>query len=195
MSSFIPTVIQKSANYERAYDIYSFLLQNRIVFLTGEINDLVANSICAQLIFLESQDSEKPIHLYINSPGGAVYSAFSILDTMEFIKPEIHTWAMGLAASCASFLLAAGAKGHRNSLPRSRVMIHEPWGGYKGRSRHIEDHAKEMVKVREMISEVYFKNANSSLTTEKLKELMDGESFLSPEEAKELGLIDRKSVV
>lgn len=185
---FIPTVIEKAQNFERAHDIYSYLLKNRIVFLNGEIDDTLANIICAQLIFLEAQNPEEDIHLYINSPGGIITSGLAIYDTMQFIKPDVQTWAMGLAASCGSFLLSAGSPGKRNSLPNTRIMLHEPSGGFRGRSVHIEDQANEVVFLRELLLNLYHKHSNQD--KEKIMQWFKRESFFSPSEAKELRLID-----
>jgi len=184
----IPVVVKKSAMGERSYDIYSFLLRNRIVFLSGGINDNVAASICAQLIFLAAEDPKKDIHFYINSVGGTVHSAMAIYDTMQLIAPEVQTWGMGLAASCGSFLLTAGAKGKRNILPHTRVMLHEPWGGYQGRSRHMEDHAKEAAYTRKTLTDIYQKHTDQD--SDKIEKWLERETFFSAQECKELKLID-----
>lgn len=184
----VPIVIKKSAQGERSYDIYSFLLRNRIIFLSGVINDNVASSICAQLIFLESEDPDQDIHLYINSPGGSIASAMAIYDTMQFIKPDVCTLGMGMAASCGSFLLSAGAAGKRNALPNTRIMLHEPWGGYQGRSKHIEDHAKEIIFLRNVLIDIYAKHSGQN--KEQLNNWLDRETFFSSQEAKDLNLID-----
>ena len=185
----IPTVIKKSHQGERAYDIYSFLLLNRIIFLTGEINDRVASSICAQLLFLESENPEKDIHMYINSPGGAVYDALAIYDTMQLVQPDIQTWGIGLAASCGSLLLTAGTHGKRNALPNTKVMLHEPSGGFKGRSLHFEDHAKEIIAIRKKLIEIY--KHHSKASEELIKNWLDRETFFTAQEAKSLGIVDQ----
>jgi len=185
----VPIVIKKSAQGERSYDIYSFLLRNRIVFLNGQINDGVAASICAQLIFLESEDPEQDINLYINSPGGSISAGMAIYDTMQFIRPDVATLGMGMAASCGSFLLSAGAPGKRTALPNTRVMLHEPWGGYQGRSKHIEDHAKEIIFLRDKLVEIYRKHSGQS--SENINNWLDRESFFSAEEAQKFGFIDK----
>ncbi len=184
----IPIVVKKSAQGERSYDIYSFLLRNRIVFLSGPINDNVAASVCAQLIFLAAEDAKKDIHFYINSVGGTVHSAMAIYDTMQLIAPDVQTWGMGLAASCGSFLLTAGTAGKRNILPHTRVMLHEPWGGYQGRSRHMEDHAKEAAYTRKSLTDIYHHHTKQS--PEQIEKWLERETFFSAEECKKLGIID-----
>lgn len=184
----IPIVVKKSAQGERSYDIYSFLLRNRIVFMSGPINDNVAASICAQIIFLAAEDSKKDIHFYINSVGGAVHSAMAIYDTMQLVAPDIQTWGMGIAASCGSFLLTAGAKGKRNILPHTRVMLHEPWGGYQGRSRHMEDHAKEAAYTRKALTEIYHQHTGQH--HEQIEKWLERETFFSAQEAKDFKLVD-----
>jgi len=184
----IPIVVKKSAQGERSYDIYSFLLRNRIVFLSGPINDNVAASVCAQLIFLAAEDPKKDIHFYINSVGGTVHSALAIYDTIQLIAPDVQTWGMGLAASCGSFLLTAGTAGKRNILPNTRVMLHEPWGGYQGRSRHMEDHAKEMVAARKTLTDIYHRHTKQP--HEQIEKWLERETFFSAQECKKLGIID-----
>ena len=187
MSFLIPTVISRSNNSERAYDIYSYLLKNRIIFLNGPINDEVSSNICAQLIFLDSESSDD-ISLYINSPGGSVYSTIAIYDTMNFIKCDVKTFGFGLAASCGSWLLCAGAKGKRFALPNLRYMLHEPSGGFKGRSLHFEDHAKEIMFIRNLLINIY---KDSSKASEKqITKWLDRETFLSAKEALEYGFVD-----
>jgi len=184
----IPIVVKKSAQGERSYDIYSFLLRNRIVFLSGPINDNVAASVCAQLIFLAAEDPKKDIHFYINSVGGTVHSAMAIYDTMQLISPDVQTWGMGLAASCGSFLLTAGTPGKRNILPHTRVMLHEPWGGYQGRSRHMEDHAKEAAYTRKTLTDIYHRHTKQP--HDQIEKWLERETFFSSEECKKLGIID-----
>jgi len=186
--NLIPTVIQKSHKGERAYDIYSFLLQNRIVFLSGRIEEQIASSIVAQMLFLEAEDPHKDIHVYINSPGGAVYDALAIYDTMQLVQPDIQTWGLGVAASCGSFLLAAGTPGKRNALPNARVMLHEPSGGFQGRSLHFEDHANEIMFIRKKLIEIY--KHHTKAQEEQIEKWINRETFFSAQEAKDLGLID-----
>ena len=163
MSYLIPTVLEKSQFGERAYDIYSRLLRDRIIFLSGQINDEVANVINAQLLFLESEDPKKDIQLYINSPGGSVDAGMAIYDTMNYIKPEVSTICMGLAASMGAFLLAAGAKGKRTALPNSRILIHQPLGGYEGQASDIKIHAEDMLRVKEALNRLLAQNTGQKL--------------------------------
>ena len=185
----VPIVIEQSGRGERAYDIYSRLLRERIVFLVGPINDAVANLVVAQLLFLESENPDKDIFLYINSPGGSVSAGMSIYDTMQFIKPDVSTMCMGLAASMGSFLLMAGAKGKRLALPNSRIMIHQPSGGAQGQATDIEIHAREILKTREQLNRIYADRTGQSL--EKIQADMERDFFLDPQEAKAYGLIDQ----
>jgi ATP-dependent Clp protease, protease subunit len=184
----VPIVIEQSGRGERAYDIYSRLLRERVVFLVGPINDQTANLVVAQLLFLESENPDKDISLYINSPGGSVSSGLSIFDTMQFIKPDVSTLCMGMAASMGSFLLAAGTKGKRFALPNSRIMIHQPSGGTQGQATDIEIHAREIIKTREQLNRIYADRTGQSL--EKITADMERDFFMSPEEAKAYGLID-----
>jgi ATP-dependent Clp protease protease subunit len=184
----VPMVIEQSGRGERAYDIYSRLLRERIVFLVGPVNDQTANLVCAQLLFLESENPDKDIFLYINSPGGSVSAGLAIYDTMQFIKPDVSTLCMGLAASMGSFLLMAGAKGKRFALPNSRVMIHQPSGGAQGQATDIEIHAREILRLREQLNRIYAERTGQSV--EKIASDMERDFFLSPEQAKEYGLID-----
>ncbi|MDP1692776.1 MAG: ATP-dependent Clp endopeptidase proteolytic subunit ClpP [Burkholderiaceae bacterium] len=184
----VPIVIEQSGRGERAYDIYSRLLRERIVFLVGPINDGVANLVVAQMLFLESENPDKDIFLYINSPGGSVSAGMSIYDTMNFIKPDVSTMCMGLAASMGSFLLMAGAKGKRLSLPNSRIMIHQPSGGAQGQATDIEIHAREILKTREQLNKIYAERTGQTL--EKIQSDMERDFFLDPQEAKAYGLID-----
>jgi ATP-dependent Clp protease, protease subunit len=185
----VPIVIEQSGRGERAYDIYSRLLRERIVFLVGEVNDQTANLVVAQLLFLESENPDKEISLYINSPGGSVSAGLSIYDTMQFIKPDVSTLCMGLAASMGSFLLMAGAKGKRMALPNSRVMIHQPSGGARGQATDIEIHAREILKTREQLNRIYAERTGQ--TYEKIVADMERDFFMSPSEAKDYGLIDQ----
>jgi len=185
----VPMVIEQSGRGERAYDIYSRLLRERIVFLVGPVNDQTANLVCAQLLFLESENPDKDIFLYINSPGGSVSAGLSIFDTMNFIKPEISTLCMGMAASMGSFLLMAGAKGKRLALPNSRVMIHQPSGGAQGQASDIEIQAREIIKTREQLNRIYAERTGQSVA--KIEADMERDMWLSPVEAKEYGLIDQ----
>jgi ATP-dependent Clp protease protease subunit len=184
----VPIVIEQSGRGERAYDIYSRLLRERIVFLVGPVNDQTANLVVAQMLFLESENPDKDIFLYINSPGGSVSAGMSIYDTMQFIKPDISTMCMGLAASMGSFLLMAGAKGKRLSLPNSRIMIHQPSGGAQGQATDIEIHAREILRTREQLNKIYADRTGQTL--EKIQADMERDFFLDPEEAKAYGLID-----
>jgi ATP-dependent Clp protease, protease subunit len=185
----VPIVIEQSGRGERAYDIYSRLLRERIVFLVGPVNDAVANVVVAQLLFLESENPDKDIFLYINSPGGSVSAGLSIFDTMQFIKPDVSTMCLGMAASMGSFLLAAGAKGKRLALPNSRIMIHQPSGGAQGQATDIEIQAREIIKTREQLNRIYAERTGQSY--EKIAADMERDFFMSPDEAKAYGLIDQ----
>ena len=185
----VPVVIEQSGRGERAYDIYSRLLRERIVFLVGPVNDQTANLVVAQMLFLESENPDKDIFLYINSPGGSVSAGMSIFDTMQFVKPDISTMCMGLAASMGSFLLMAGAPGKRLSLPNSRIMIHQPSGGAQGQATDIEIHAREILKTREQLNKIYAERTGQTL--EKIQADMERDFFLDPQEAKAYGLIDQ----
>ena len=185
----VPSVVQRSARGEREYDIYSRLLNERIIFLGTPINDQVANLIVAQLLHLESEDPEKDISLYINSPGGSIYAGLAIYDTMNFVKPDIQTMCMGVAMSMGSLLLAAGAKGKRFSLPNSRVLIHQPSAGFDGQSTDIEIHMNEILKTRKRMDEIYA--FHTGQTEERVRNDMERDRFFKPEEAVEYGLIDR----
>ena len=185
----IPTVIKRFDNSERAYDVFSLLLKHRIVFLNGQINDDMASIICAQLLFLESEDDSKDINLYINSPGGSITSGLAIYDAMNYIKCDVKTIAMGSAASCGSLLLVSGAKGKRCALPNTRIMIHEPFlSGMQGRSVHIEDHANETVYLRDRLKEIYLKN--SKTTKKNIDDWFLRDKFFSAVDAKHYGFID-----
>lgn len=184
----IPTVIEKTNMGERAYDIYSRLLKDRIIFLNDEVNDHTANLVIAQLLFLANEDPKKDIYLYINSPGGSVVSGLAIYDTMQFIKPEVSTICVGLAASMGAMLLLGGAKGKRFSLPHSRIMIHQPWGGAQGQASDIEIQAKEILKSKKLLNELISKHTGQKL--DKVEKETDRDFYMSPEEAKKYGIID-----
>lgn len=188
MSTLVPMVIEQTARGERSFDIYSRLLKERIIFLVGPIDDNVASLVCAQLLFLESENPQKDIFMYINSPGGVVTSGLSIFDTMEYIKPDVSTLCFGQAASMGSFLLMAGAKGKRFALPNSRVMIHQPLGGYQGQAADIEIHAKEILDIRARLNKIYAERTGQPLET--IEKSMDRDNFLTAEAAKQFGLID-----
>jgi ATP-dependent Clp protease protease subunit len=185
----IPMVIEQSGRGERAYDIYSRLLKERVIFLVGPINDGHANLIVAQLLFLESENPDKDIHLYINSPGGSVSAGMAVYDTMQFIKPDVSTLCTGLAASMGSFLLAAGAKGKRFCLPNSRVMIHQPSGGFSGQASDIEIHAKEVLYLKKRLNEMLAKHTGQSI--EVIERDSDRDRFMGAEDAVKYGLIDK----
>jgi ATP-dependent Clp protease protease subunit len=188
MNTLVPIVVEQTSRGERSYDIYSRLLRERIIFLTGQVHDGVASLISAQLLFLESENPTKDISFYINSPGGVVTSGMSIYDTMQYIRPDVSTVVVGQAASMGSLLLAAGAPGKRYSLPNSRVMVHQPSGGFQGQTTDIEIHAKEMLAVRQRLNEIYAHHTGQKL--EIIEDAMERDKFLTPEEAKEFGLID-----
>ncbi len=185
----VPIVIETSGRGERAYDIYSRLLRERVVFLVGPVNDATANLVVAQLLFLESENPDKDISLYINSPGGSVSAGMSIFDTMQFIKPDVSTLCMGMAASMGAFLLAAGAKGKRFALPNSKVMIHQPLGGAQGQATDIEIHAREILKTREQLNRILAERTGQPL--EKIQADTERDYYMSAAEAKEYGLIDQ----
>ena len=185
----VPMVVETSGRGERAYDIYSRLLKERVVFLVGEVNDQSANLVIAQLLFLESENPEKDISLYINSPGGSVSAGLAIYDTMQFIKPDVSTLCMGMAASMGAFLLAAGTKGKRFSLPNSRVMIHQPLGGARGQASDIEIQAREILYLRERLNKVL--SDRTGQTIETIAKDTDRDNFMSADQAKEYGLIDQ----
>jgi ATP-dependent Clp protease protease subunit len=185
----VPMVVETSGRGERAYDIYSRLLKERVVFLVGEVNDQTANVVIAQLLFLESENPEKDISLYINSPGGSVSAGLAIYDTMQFIKPDVSTLCMGMAASMGAFLLAAGAKGKRFSLPNSRVMIHQPLGGARGQASDIEIQAREILYLRERLNKILSERTGQTIET--IAKDTDRDNFMSAEMAKEYGLIDQ----
>ncbi|MEK8132572.1 ATP-dependent Clp endopeptidase proteolytic subunit ClpP [Paenibacillus filicis] len=187
--SFIPMVVEPDARGERAYDIYSRLLKDRIIFLGSGINDVVANSIIAQLLFLTAQDPDKDISIYINSPGGSITSGMAIYDTMQFIKPDVSTICVGMAASMGAFLLAAGAKGKRYALPNSEVMIHQPLGGAEGQASDIEIRARRILKMRDKLNTILAERTGQSF--EKIERDTDRDNFMSAAEAQTYGLIDK----
>ena len=189
MNTLIPMVVEQTSRGERAFDIYSRLLKERIVFVVGPINDHVASLVTAQLLFLESEDPKKDIFLYVNSPGGLVTSGLGIYDTMQYIKPDVSTLCIGQAASMGSFLLAAGTKGKRFSLPNSRIMVHQPSAGYQGQVTDIEIHASEIVKTKNKLNKIFAKHTGNKI--EKIIEIMERDSFFNPKEAVDFGLIDK----
>ena len=189
MNNLIPMVVEQSSRGERAYDIYSRLLKERIVFVVGPINDNVASLVTAQLLFLESEDPKKEISLYINSPGGLVTAGLGIYDTMQYIKPAISTLCIGQAASMGSFLLAAGEKGKRFSLPNSRIMVHQPSAGFQGQATDIEIHANEVLSLKKRLNEIYSKHTGKSV--DEIKTSLERDNFMTPENAKDFGLIDK----
>ena len=186
--NLVPMVVEQTSRGERAYDIYSRLLKERVVFLVGPVDDNVANVIVAQFLFLESENPDKDINLYINSPGGSVSAGLAIYDTMQFIKPDVSTMCVGQAASMGALLLAAGAKGKRYCLPHSRVMIHQPLGGYQGQASDIEIHTKEILKIRGQLNDIFAVHTGQSVKT--IAKDTDRDNFMGPTEAKEYGLID-----
>ena len=188
MSNLVPMVVEQSNKGERAYDIYSRLLKERIIFLTGQINDNVASLVTAQLLFLEAEDPKKEIYLYINSPGGLVTAGLGIYDTMQYVKPDISTLCIGQAASMGSFLLAAGTKGKRFSLPNSRIMVHQPSAGFQGQATDIQIHAKEIQQLKTRLNTIYSKHTGKSV--DEISKALERDNFMTPEEAKKFGLID-----
>ena len=188
MNNLVPMVVEQSNKGERAYDIYSRLLKERIIFLVGPINDNVASLVTAQLLFLESEDPKKEINLYINSPGGLVTAGLGIYDTMQYIKPDVSTLCIGQAASMGSFLLSAGTKGKRFSLPNSRIMVHQPSAGFQGQATDIEIHANEVLALKKRLNEIYSTHTGKSV--DDIKKALERDNFMTPEKAKEFGLID-----
>lgn len=188
MNTLVPTVVEQTGRGERAFDIYSRLLKERIVFLTGQVNDEVASLICAQLLFLEAENPKKEISFYINSPGGVVTSGLAILDTMNYIKCPVSTVVMGQAASMGSLLLCCGTKGRRFALPNARVMIHQPSGGFQGQATDIEIHAKEILAIKARLNQIYVQQTGQTLDT--IERAMERDNFMTAEEAKKFGLID-----
>ena len=188
MSNLVPMVVEQSSKGERAYDIYSRLLKERIIFLTGQINDNVASLVTAQLLFLEAEDPKKEIYLYVNSPGGLVTAGLGIYDTMQYVKPDISTLCIGQAASMGSFLLAAGTKGKRFSLPNSRIMVHQPSAGFQGQATDIEIHANEVLSLKKRLNEIYSKHKVKSVY--EVKSALERDNFMTADVAKSFGLID-----
>ena len=189
MNNLIPMVVEQSNRGERAYDIYSRLLKERIVFLVGPINDNVASLVTAQLLFLESENPKKDIYLYINTPGGLVTAGLGIYDTMQYVKPEVSTLCIGQACSMGSFLLAAGQKGKRFSLPNSRIMVHQPSAGFQGQATDIEIHANEVLSLKKRLNEIYSKHTGKSV--DEIKSALERDNFMTTENAKSFGLIDK----
>jgi len=189
LSTLIPMVVEQTNRGERAYDIYSRLLKERIVFVVGQINDAVASLVTAQLLYLESENPKKEISLYINSPGGLVTAGLGIYDTMQYVKPEVTTLCIGQAASMGSFLLASGAKGKRFSLPNSRIMVHQPSAGFQGQATDIEIHANEVLLLKKRLNEIYSKHTEKSV--DEIKSALERDNFMTPENAKNFGLIDK----
>jgi ATP-dependent Clp protease protease subunit len=185
----VPVVVQQDSRGERSFDIYSRLLRERVVFVGSEINDEIANLVVAQLLHLEAEDPDKEIQMYINSPGGIVYSGLAIYDTMRFIKPEVATTCCGIAMSMGSLLLAGGAEGKRSALPNSRILLHQPHGGYQGQASDIAIHAEEAVKLRRRMEEIYAEHTGR--TREEVSDVLERDRYFTPEEAREFGLIDR----
>jgi len=188
MSNLVPMVVEQSNKGERAYDIYSRLLKERIIFLTGQINENIASLVTAQLLFLEAEDPKKEIYLYINSPGGLVTAGLGIYDTMQYVKPDISTLCIGQAASMGSFLLAAGTNGKRFSLPNSRIMVHQPSAGFQGQATDIEIHANEVLSLKKRLNEIYSKHTGK--TVDEIKSALERDNFMTADVAKTFGLID-----
>ena len=189
MNTLVPMVVEQSSRGERAYDIYSRLLKERIVFVVGTINDTVASLVTAQLLYLESENPKKEIYLYINSPGGLVTAGLGIYDTMQYVKPDVSTLCIGQAVSMGSFLLAAGQKGKRFSLPNSRIMVHQPSAGFQGQATDIEIHANEVLALKKRLNEIYSKHTYQSVDS--IKKALERDNFMTPENAKKFGLIDK----
>tara|TARA_Y100000992_G_scaffold266099_1_gene203841 strand:+ start:201 stop:812 length:612 start_codon:yes stop_codon:yes gene_type:complete len=189
MSNLIPMVVEQSSRGERAYDIYSRLLKERIIFIVGPINDAVASLVTAQMLFLESENPKKDIFMYINSPGGLVTAGLGIYDTMQYIKPDVSTICIGQAASMGSFLLSAGCKGKRFSLPNSRIMVHQPSAGFQGQATDIEIHANEVLSLKKRLNEIYSKHTGK--TVDEIKAALERDNFMTPDAAKNFGLIDK----
>ena len=189
MSNLIPMVVEQSSRGERAYDIFSRLLKERIIFVVGPINDNVASLVTAQMLFLESENPKKEIYMYINSPGGLVTAGLGIYDTMQYIKPQISTLCIGQAASMGSFLLSAGEQGKRFSLPNSRIMVHQPSAGFQGQATDIEIHANEVMSLKKRLNEIYSKHTGKSV--DEIKSALERDNFMTPNAAKDFGLIDK----
>ena len=189
MSNLVPMVVEQTSKGERSYDIFSRLLKDRIIMLSGEVNDVTANLVVAQLLFLESEDPDKDIHLYINSPGGSITSGMAIYDTMQYIKPDVSTICIGMAASMGALLLSSGAKGKRFALPNAEIMIHQPLGGFQGQATDIDIHAKRILKIKDKLNQILSENTNQPL--EKIKVDVERDYFMEASEAVEYGLIDK----
>ena len=189
MSNLVPMVVEQTSKGERSYYIFSRLLKDRIIMLSGEVNDVTANLVVAQLLFLESEDPDKDIHLYINSPGGSITSGMAIYDTMQYIKPDVSTICIGMAASMGAFLLSSGAKGKRFALPNAEIMIHQPLGGFQGQATDIDIHAKRILKIKDKLNQILSENTNQPL--EKIKVDVERDYFMEASEAVEYGLIDK----
>ncbi|MDM0767755.1 ATP-dependent Clp endopeptidase proteolytic subunit ClpP [Clostridium perfringens] len=189
MSNLVPMVVEQTSKGERSYDIFSRLLKDRIIMLSGEVNDVTANLVVAQLLFLESEDPDKDIHLYINSPGGSITSGMAIYDTMQYIKPDVSTICIGMAASMGAFLLSSGAKGKRFALPNAEIMIHQPLGGFQGQATDIDIHAKRILKIKDKLNQILSENTNQPL--KKIKVDVERDYFMEASEAVEYGLIDK----
>ncbi len=189
MSSLIPMVVEQTNRGERSYDIFSRLLKERIIFLTGEVNDSVSSVVCAQFLFLESEDPKKDIFLYINSPGGVVSAGLAIYDTIQYIRPDISTVCVGQAASMGSLLLASGTKGKRFCLPHARIMTHQPSGGVQGQATDIEIHAKEIINLKKKLNLIYEKHTGQSLSS--IEKMMERDNFMSADDAKKIGIVDK----
>ncbi|MBC5630056.1 ATP-dependent Clp endopeptidase proteolytic subunit ClpP [Clostridium sp. NSJ-6] len=190
MSNYVPMVVEQTGRGERSYDIFSRLLKDRIVMLSGEVNDVTSNLIVAQLLFLESEDPDKDIYLYINSPGGSITAGMAIFDTMNYIKPDVSTICIGMAASMGAFLLSAGAPGKRFALPNSEVMIHQPLGGFQGQATDIDIHARRILKIKETLTRAMAESTNGKVDFETMVKMCERDNFMSAQEAKEIGLID-----
>ncbi len=188
MNTLVPMVVEQTNRGERAYDIYSRLLKERIIFLTGPIHDDVASLVCAQLLYLESENPNKDISFYINSPGGVVTAGLAMYDTMQYVRPDISTVCIGQAASAGSLLLMAGATGKRYALPNAKVMVHQPSGGFQGQATDIEIHAKEILATRQRLNEIYARHTGQSI--EVIEDAMERDRFMNPEEARDFGLLD-----
>lgn len=190
MSNYVPMVVEQTGRGERSYDIFSRLLKDRIIMLSGEVNDVTSNLVVAQLLFLESEDPDKDIYLYINSPGGSITSGMAIFDTMKYIKPDVCTICIGMAASMGAFLLSAGAPGKRYALPNSEIMIHQPLGGFQGQATDIDIHARRILKIKEALTRSMAESTNGKVDYETMVKMCERDNFLSAQEAKEFGLID-----
>ncbi len=188
MNFLVPMVVEQTNRGERAYDIYSRLLKERIIFLVGPVNDEMASLVCAQLLFLEAENPNKDIYLYINSPGGLVSAGLAIYDTMQYIRPDISTVCIGLAASMGSLLLAAGTKGKRRALPNSKILVHQPSGGFQGQATDIEIHAKDILATRARLNQIYVRHTGQELKV--IEDAMERDRFLTPEEARDFGIVD-----